>query len=384
MDRTRLNLILICFSQFGVASSVNFVNVFLPFFALEISPYSFQETLLWIGAIMGIAPLCAAVTATLWGSLSHRFNPKSILLANLIANSISFVLMSFITNLHLFLILRFCQGLVGGASTIGMIIVSSSSSKENLPSHMGLFQSAITFGQLVGPPLGSFAAVSLGFRGAFLGASVVLFLSFGLCSLYLTDIPRLPKRETTVVRVMLDRRIIAGWVLCCVTMIQLTFLPSVLPNVFEKFNIEQSAALKLAGVVVMLYTATSMIGTYVWSSLSTRFGLYRMIMFTSGLGILLQALLVFNRGIIDFTIIRMIQTGLVAATFPLLLSVFANESDGRTIGFLNSSRFAGNAAGPFLATSILAYSDLTSLYLCISLVSLFALLGFRVYLKQKG
>jgi DHA1 family multidrug resistance protein-like MFS transporter len=300
----------------------------------------------------------------------------------MMANSIAFLLMGFTTDLYLLLILRICQGLLGGVSTIGIIIVSASSPREKLPSHMGLFQSAMTFGQLVGPPLGSFGAVILGYRGAFISASAVLFLSFIFCYLYLMDVPRLPKRERAVVWLMLDKRTITGWMLCCTATIQLTFLPSVLPNVFERFVIEQAVALELAGIVVMLYTATAMIGTYVCSWFSRRFGLIRMIAFISVLGILLQALLALSGGIVDFTVIRMVQTGLIAATLPLIISLFVNESDGRIIGFLNSARFAGAALGPILATCILAYSDLASLYLFISVITLFAFLGFTFFFKK--
>jgi hypothetical protein len=48
----------------------------------------------------------------------------------------------------------------------------------------------------------------------------------------------------------------------------------------------------------------------------------------------------------------MIQTGMVAATIPLIISLFVNQSRGSTIGFLNSARFTGNALGPIIATSI--------------------------------
>ena len=141
-------------------------------------------------------------------------------------------------------------------------------------------------------------------------------------------------------------------------------------------------ALKLAGIVVMLYTGTAMIGTYFWSWLSKRFGLYRMITFLFAVGIVFQLLLAFSRGVVDFTVIRMIQTGLVAATFPLIISMFAGESKGSIIGFLNSARFAGTALGPIMATSILAIYDLTSLYFMISAVTLFALLGYKLFYKR--
>ena len=93
-----------------------------------------------------------------------------------------------------------------------------------------------------------------------------------------------------------------------------------LPNVFEAFQYEHATALKLAGTVVLCYTVTAMIGTYVWSRLSRRIGIYRMITLLFVLGILLQSMLAFSRGVIDFTIIRMLQTGFVAATFPLVIS----------------------------------------------------------------
>ena len=382
MEASRRNLICISFSQFGTAFSANFINIFLPFFILKISPYSLQYTLLWIGAIMGSTSLCAALTAPFWGSLTHRFSPKFLYLRALIVNIIGFLLMGFTTNLHLLFLLRILHGLVAGTSTIGLIIVSSSSSKEKISSNIGFFQSSMTLGQLIGPLLGSLAAATLGYKGAFIAASTVVFSSFIFCYLYVIDVPLLPKEERALGWTSLDKRIVIGGMLCFTATVQITFLPSVLPNVFEVFKYEQTAALKLAGTVVMCYTATAMVGAYVWSRLSRRIGLYRMITLLFILGILLQSMLTFSRGIVDFTVIRMLQTGFVAATFPLVISVFASGSKGSVIGFLNSSRFAGNAMGPIIATSILAYFNLTTLYFFISGLTLLALLGFRAFFKS--
>ena len=80
VDEGRRNLYAISFTQFGSAFSGNYVKIFLPFFILNISPYSLPHTLLWIGAIMGATSLCAAFTSTFWGSLTHRFSPKMLYL----------------------------------------------------------------------------------------------------------------------------------------------------------------------------------------------------------------------------------------------------------------------------------------------------------------
>lgn len=381
MEASRRNLISVSFSQFGNAFSNNFVKIFLPFYILKISPYPLPYTLLWIGAIIGSSSLCSAATSTFWGSLTHRFNPKLLYLRGIMINLVATLLMGFTTNLYLLLLLRILQGLVSGTSTIGLIIVSSSSSKEKLSSDIGFFQSSMTLGQLVGPLLGSFAVVMLGYQGAFISASAVLFSSFIFCYLYVIDVPQLPKKEGTLGGITMDKRIIIGWMLCSTASIQLTFLPSVLPSVFEAFKIEQTLALKLAGTVVMLYTATAMIGTYVLSWLSKKVGLYRMITLLFFFGILLQSMLALSRGIVDFTVIRMVQTGLIAAIFPLIISIFAGESKGGVIGFLNSARFMGNALGPIIATSILAFSNLTSLYFFISGMTLLVFLCFKFFFK---
>ena len=109
-----------------------------------------------------------------------------------------------------------------------------------------------------------------------------------------------------------------------------------------------------------------------------------MILFIVLLGSIFQALLSFSRGPIDFIIIRMIQTGLVAGAIPLVISIFAVRQNGNVIGFLNSGRFAGTALGPIMATSVLAVSNLPSLYLLISGLTLLALFAFNFSLKGAG
>ena len=381
MEASRRNVVCMCFSQYVTTFSFNFILVFVPFFIIKISPYPIQVTLLWVGVIMGASSLCAALTSPFWGSLTHRFSPKMLFMRAIFSNLITFFLMGFTTNLYLILLLNMLQGLTGGISTIGIIIVSSSSSRENIPSNVSLYQSVMTLGQLTGPPIGSLAAISFGYRGAFLAGSVILLASMLFCYFYVEDVPCLPKKEETSRRTGLDKPIVIAWMLCFTAMIHLSFLPSVLPRVFDHLNIEPAVGLKLAGTVVMLYTATAMIGTYLFGRLSRRIGLQKLIASLLVFGILSQAALAFTRGLFDFTGIRMIQTGVMAAILPLVLSIYARESKGGRIGFLNSARFTGNAVGPLFATSILAVTNLPTLYLSISALTLLALLGFKLSFK---
>ena len=157
------------------------------------------------------------------------------------------------------------------------------------------------------------------------------------------------------------------------------FLPSVLPNVFQGFHIEQAIALTWAGFVVMFYTATAMVGTYFLTRLVARIRMDRLIIAVCFLGTVFQSLLSISPDIVSFVAVRMLQTAMIAAVFPLVFSTFASDSDGRVIGFLNSSRFAGNALGPMIGTFVLAFSSLNWLYLSVSVITLVALMSFAAY-----
>jgi hypothetical protein len=81
----------------------------------------------------------------------------------------------------------------------------------------------------------------------------------------------------------------------------------------------------------------------------------------------------------------MLQTGVIAAVIPLVMVNFMSELGGTGIGFLNSARFAGNGFGPMMATSVLAASNLLTLYVLIAAMTVGAVVAFWFTgRKQKG
>ena len=190
-------VLFISLSQFGMVASFNFVMVFIPFYVHKISPYSTEQTLIWVGLIMGAPAFLAAIVSTYWGSLTNRFSPKLLFLRGLLSHAIVILLMGFVSSLPALLALRVVQGLLGGISTVGLIIVSSSSPKERVARDIAFFQNCMTLGQLLGPPIGAVAASAFGYRGAFISASALVLVTLVFCFLYVTDIPpKLTKGQT--------------------------------------------------------------------------------------------------------------------------------------------------------------------------------------------
>ena len=289
--------------------------------------------------------------------------------------------MGFVESLPLLLTLRLIQGVIGGVSTIGLVLITASAPKDRLPNYLSLFQNSLTAGQLIGPPLGAYAVALFGYHSPFIIALVVIFFSLVYCHRHVQDIPPQPKSRRQ--GKTFKGGILWGWGLTIAATIQLMFLPSVLPNILEGFQLTGQAAITTAGTIMMAYMATAIVGNHLLVNLAPRLGLVRLITIASISAIALQSLLYFSNGIYSFTLIRALQTGIIAAVIPLIIATFAGEgSGGTTLGFLNSGRFVGNALGPMMATTILAQYNLLTLYLTISGLTLAILCAFLASVRS--
>ena len=372
----------ISLSQFGLAFCFNVVMSFMPFYIIRISPYSPAETMLWIGLIMGLNSFISAAAAPFWGGLTAKLRPKLLFQGAFFCNAILFLLMAFAESLPLLLVLRLIQGALGGASTIGLYMISRLAPQPRLAGQLSLYQNAMTAGTLLGPPVGAYLAAHLGYRAPFFASFAMVSLLLWLCHRYLTEIGKqtsIPDRKARD-----NGGILWGWVLSLVATIHLTFLPSILPHVLGGFGLTGEAALKAAGWVMTGYTATAIAGSYVISRLTPAARIGGTIAAASLVAAAFVALLFFAQGVIGFAVIRMLQTGAIAAVIPLVMARFGSQAGGTGIGLLNSARFAGMGAGPLMATAVLAGSNLLTLYLLVAALTAGAVLAFLVAMRRRS
>lgn len=373
----------IAVSQFGSAFAYNFVMVIMPFYILKISPLGQRATIIWIGIIMGGASLTTTLAAPFWGGMTARMNPKFLFERAMFCSAFVMLLMGFTENIYMIFALRVVQGVLGGASTIGLVLTSALSPPEKIRGNLSLFQNSITTGQLLGPPAGAYAATLLGYHFPFYLAFVLLLIFLIFCHVHVRDIP--PQGEPPRTDASMKKSLLAGWFLCITTSVHLIFLPSILPHITRGvFHMGEAAALSAAGVIMMTYTGAAIVGSYLLCRISTHIGLNKVMIMALSLAAICQVLLIFSGGLVSFVIIRMLQCAFIAAIFPLTVSAFAGHVGGKMIGYLNSARFLGNALGPLLATFILALADLLTVYLVIAGLTLGALWFFLATMGKEG
>jgi DHA1 family multidrug resistance protein-like MFS transporter len=362
---TRWDYPIITIAQFFLAFALNFMFVFLPFYVQAISPYDEAATLRWTGLIVGAAAAMATFGSTFWGNLTDRYSPKTMFERGVLSHAILVGLMGFVTDVRLLLAIRMLQGFLGGISTIGLIIISVISTEKQITRRLGVYQSALTLGQIFAPPIGAMAAAAFGYRGAFVASSLMLFAVFAFCQFGLSPLPPRPRESAS--DPIPRRQVWLAWIVSLVGTVHIMFLPSILPILLRGFEVPEAQRLVTAGTIVFAYGLSAAAGSYGFSWLAGRFPPHRLVLFAALGAALCQVLLIAGADAVTFTVIRMIQTGFAAGIFPLVLVQVASRREGKAIGLINTARFAGNALGPVAATFILAHSDLLTLYLVLGI-----------------
>jgi MFS family permease len=361
-------------SQFVTAFSWTYVYVFLPFYIQQISPYDREATLLWTGWILGVTGLASTIFAPVWGGMAARVSPKRLYEAGMLLQAGLMALMGVIPSLPILLLLRFLIGCIGGLSTIALIIVSATSARDKLTGNVGIFQAALTSGQIAGPIVGALSAEALGYRATFLAGAAVMLVAFANVRFRLSPLPKF-RSEGSQARPP-RRGLVAGWLLCFVASIQIVFLPSVLPEILAGLRVAQGLAIRVAGLIVFGYGVTSVLGSYYLARLAVSKGRRRTLLMAAVAASALQLLLGVPGSAVTFGLIRALQVGMIAGVIPIVFADVAGSARGTAIGFINTSRFAANAAGPLIATAVFANASPFGLYLGLSAATLLALMLF--------
>ncbi len=353
---------------------VNFVMISVPFYLRSLSPYDAPTTLIWSGVIIAASPAVTVLFAPMWGALTGRFSPKWLYMRGVLGQAVALAMMAVVTDLPGFLVLRILQGSMAGISTIGIVMISGSSERERLASNMGLYQASQTIGQIAGPAAGAAAASLFGFRPAFIGAAAAMVLMLPLFYWFVDDLP--PREQTRRSQGAGGLWLLSSWLLSFGCTIQIVFLPVLLPTLLLGFEVPPERQLLAAGLIVFSYGTASCLGSYAWGKVANRYGSRRVVLGCAACASLLQALLFLPHSVWLFGLVRVAQTGIVCGVFPSVMALVVRRASGATVGAMNAARFAGNAAGPLIASFVFARSGEMVLFLLIAGYTLGALAAF--------
>lgn len=165
------------FAQLAGMGAISGAVSFLPLYISRLGITSTEETELWAGILVAVAPLFAALSGPHWGALGDRHGRK------IMTERVMFVMifiigaMAFVTNVYQLFALRLLQGLFGGFTASAIALVTSISPPDKISFTLGFFQTAMIAGGAFGPMFGGVIADAFGYNSAFIAFSLLSLLA---------------------------------------------------------------------------------------------------------------------------------------------------------------------------------------------------------------
>ena len=191
MEIWRKNLYSIWIAQFFAMIGMSMVVPFLPFYIRELGISEPGELEKWSGIVFAGPFILSFILTPIWGVLGDRYGKKAMVLRAILGLSISQLLVGLAGDVYQLFIFRMFQGAVSGFIAASLALVTTSTPKEKSGYSIGVLQTSIAAGFIIGPLIGGFLADLTSYRNVFFITSTICFLSGILIFIYAKEPPKI-------------------------------------------------------------------------------------------------------------------------------------------------------------------------------------------------
>ena len=183
------NVWIITASMTVLAICYTMIIPFLPIYLLELGVPK-DDVALWSGLVFGITFLIAGIMAPIWGKIADNKGKKRMALRAGFAIAVSYVLIGMVSNEYELLLGRAFVGFANGFYPAAMTMVSLSVDEKQVGRALGIFQTGLILGDVVGPFLGGAIESIVGMRPVFYVSGIAVLIAT-LAVLFFVKEPKL-------------------------------------------------------------------------------------------------------------------------------------------------------------------------------------------------
>ncbi|CQR70928.1 Bacillibactin exporter [Sporomusa ovata DSM 2662] len=385
----RRNLWTLAFAVMLSGSSYTMVIPFLPLYLLDIGA-SPQNVNMWSGLVLSVTFLVAAVLAPYWGRRADKSGRRRMVMRSGFSLAVVYFLGSLVRNpLDLFFV-RLLQGFANGFVPAAMAIIAASTPKENLGFSLGIMQTTLLVGGILGPLVGGTLSHIFGMRLSFVVAAGIIFGGTLLVGWLVVE----PETENQsacqetgsilgdLKTALANRQLVQMMLLLfAVQAVGMVLQPVIALYVAELQGTMDGVALK-AGLVFSLAGIAGAIAAPIWGRLGqTRGFLKIMLIAFLGAGIF-NLWQFFANDIYQFGVLQFFYGLFIVGVFPAINTIAVSSADadaqGRVFGLTTTANQLGQMLGPVLGGVISSWLGIASVFLFTG--SILILLGGLVFL----
>ena len=388
------NVWIITASMTVLAICYTMIIPFLPIYLLELGVPK-DDVALWSGLVFGITFLIAGIMAPIWGKIADNKGKKRMALRAGFAIAVSYVLIGMVSNEYELLLGRAFVGFANGFYPAAMTMVSLSVDEKQVGRALGIFQTGLILGNVVGPFLGGAIESIVGMRPVFYVSGIAVLIAT-LAVLFFVKEPKLqsagdtgkaqsaqPTKFTSLredFKAVREQPVLVRllWIFffmqCAIMMLQ----PILSLYVGDMQGTMEGAAI-ISGTILSIGGLAGSLTTNLWVRLGERRGYFRTIsycMLGSGVVLLLQSLPV---GIWWFGVLQVLIGSCIVGINPSLSAAVTLNTDpsfrGRMFGMTTTAQQFGSMVGPVFASIVSTYIGISYVFSITGLLLLY--MGFQ-------
>ncbi|WP_371373087.1 MFS transporter [Sporomusa aerivorans] len=367
----RRNLWTLALAVMLSGSSYTMVIPFLPLYLLDIGA-SPDNVNMWSGLVFSSTFLVAAVLAPYWGRCADRSGRRRMVMRAGFSLAVVYFLGAFVRNPVELLIVRLLQGFANGFVPAAMSIVATSAPKEHLGFSLGIMQTTLLIGGIIGPLFGGTLSHIFGMRLSFVIAAVIIFCGTVMVGRLVIEPETNPESQEGSIMddlktAFANHRLMQMlFLLFAVQAVAMVLQPLIALYVAELQGSIEGVALT-AGIIYSLAGIAGAIAAPQWGRLGQRQGFAKILVIAfAGAGIFNLAQF-WAENIIEFSVLQFLYGLFVVGVFPAINTIAVSctdaNSQGRVFGLTTTANQFGSMTGPLIGGALSSWLGIKAVFL---------------------
>lgn len=394
MTQWQKNLYTLWLAQFLAAAGLTLIVPFIPLYIGTLGVARLADVERWSGILFAAPFLTQTVAAPLWGTLGDRYGRKIMVLRALVGIGFTSLLSGFVRNVYELLVLRVAQGGVSGFVAASNALVSAAIPRDRLGVAMGVLQTSLTAGGVIGPLIGGALADVAGYRRVFIInglmcwiAAIVVLLGARESGQERREHPRTSVHDNLVFFLGSPALRTVGLLLCA-SQIAVYSIEPIFPVFVQTLGVPPDRIATIAGVLFSVTGIASIFGAPFWGRASDKIGEQRvlgLVLWGACAAYVAQA---FVRSPLVLLLFRcalgFFMGGLLPPLYAIVARLTPSDRLGGLMGITSSSIMLGNLVGPLLGGMLAAESGIRPVFGVAAAVLAISALGSRRLVPSVG
>lgn len=332
---------------------------FLPLYIEKLGVHQLQQVELWAGLVFSAQYVTSVIFQPIWGRFADRHGRKIMLLRAGFGMGLVTALMGVVGSVWHLLLLRLLNGVFAGFISMSVSLQASITPDQKAGQALGMLQTGMVAGNLIGPLIGGVLAETLGFRAVFFLTGSLLILASVIVMIFVHE-QNQPKAVASAgpkSTFMQLKPLFPVFIASIFTQVGMMSIEPIV-TIYAKTLYTGTHLAVIAGLVVAISGIANLVGAPALGRWGDRIGQRKVLTLALCAAAIMYIPQALARGIGVLLLGRFLLGLFIGGMIPLLNALVKikapEELQATAFGFNSSSVFLGNLIGPLIGSNVAA------------------------------